>query len=73
MDAPYNLISTISPEKDKRIDEFDKHSKYIVKISAPTDLAETLHIYADNFFEAAHIITEFILYEEHPDIGKLDT
>ncbi len=73
MDVPYNLISTISPEKDKKIDDFDRHSKYIVKISAPTDLAETLYKYAENFFEAAHIITEFILYAEHPDIGKLDT
>lgn len=72
MDAPYNLISTISPAKGKRIDEFDKHSKYIVKISAPTDLSETLYRYSENFFEAAHIITEFILYAEHPDIGKLD-
>lgn len=25
------------------------------------------------FFEAAHKITEFILCENHPDIGKLDT
>lgn len=31
MEAPYILISTISPERDKRIDEFDKHSKYIVR------------------------------------------
>lgn len=68
MDVPYNLISTISPEKDKKIDDFDRHSKYIVKISAPTDLAETLYEYSENFFEAAHIITEFILYAEHPDI-----
>lgn len=30
MDAPYNLISVISPEKGKKIDDFDKHSKYIV-------------------------------------------
>ena len=61
MDVPYNLISTISPEKGKKIDDFDKYSKYIVKISAPDDLAETLYEYAGNFFEAAHIITEFIL------------
>lgn len=73
MDVPYNLISTISPEKGKKIDDFDKYSKYIVKISAPDDLAETLYEYAGNFFEAAHIITEFILYAEHPDIGKLNT
>lgn len=67
------MISTISPKKGKKIDDFDKHSKYIVKISAPTDLAEALYEYSENFFEAAHIITEFILYAEHPDIGKLNT
>ena len=73
MEVPYILISTICPENGKKIDEFDKHSKYIVKVSAPTDLAMTLFDYAENFFEAAHTITEFILYAEHPDIGKLDT
>lgn len=73
MEVPYILISTICPENGKKIDEFDKHSKYNVKVSAPTDLAMTLFDYAENFFEAAHTITEFILYAEHPDIGKLDT
>ena len=73
MEAPYILISTISPENGKKIDAFDKHSKYIVKVLAPTDLSEKLFEYAENFFEAAHKITEFILYAEHPDIGKLDT
>jgi len=73
VEVPYILISTICPEKGKKIDRFDKHSKYVVKVSAPTDLAEALFKYAEDFFEAAHIITEFILYAEHPDIGKLDT
>lgn len=73
MEVPQILISTISPEKGKKIGEFDKHSKYLVKMTAPTDLAEALFSYAENFFEAAHIITEFIMYAEHPDIGKLDT
>lgn len=72
MEVPHILILTITPEKGKKIDEFDKHSEYIVKMVAPTDLAETLFSYAENFFEAAHIITELILYAEHPDIGKLD-
>ena len=67
MEVPYILISTICPENGKKIDEFDKHSKYIVKVSAPTDFAMTLFDYAENFFEAAHTITEFILYAEHPD------
>lgn len=73
MEAPYTLISTITPEDGKIISDFDKHSKYLVKMVAPTDLAETLFQYAENFFDAAHIIKEFILYAEHPDIGKLDT
>lgn len=73
MEAPYIMISSIAPEKGKKIDWFDKHSKYVVKIPAPTDLAEALFKYSEDFFEAAHIITEFILYAEHPDIGKLDT
>lgn len=73
MKAPDILISTIYPEKNKKIDAFDKHSKYIVKVSAPTDLSEKLFEYGEYFFEAAHKITEFILNTEHPDIGKLDT
>ncbi|MBQ4521780.1 MAG: hypothetical protein IJA10_02365 [Lachnospiraceae bacterium] len=73
MEAPYILISTISPEKGKKLDAFDKHSKYVVKVFAPTDFSKTLFEYAEYFFEAAHKITEFILYAEHPDIGKLDT
>lgn len=73
MEAPYILISTISPKNGKKIDAFDKHSKYIVKVLAPADFSETLFEYAEYFFEAAYKITEFILYAEHPDIGKLDT
>ena len=73
MEPPYILISTIIPEKGKKINAFDKHSKYLVKVVSPTDLAETLFQYAVNFFEAAHIITDFILNTERPDIGKLDT
>ena len=73
MEPPYNLISTICPEKDKKIDKVDKRSKYSIRVYAPTDLSEALFEYAEYFFEAAHKITEFILYAEHPDIGKLDT
>lgn len=73
MEAPHILISTITPQKGKKIEAFDKHSKYLVKVEAPDDLSVTLFTYAENFFEAAHLITEFILYAEHPDIGKLDT
>ncbi|MDO4301872.1 MAG: hypothetical protein Q4D26_10830 [Clostridia bacterium] len=73
MEVPYNLISTIYPKKGEIIDAFDKYSEYIVKVVAPIDLTKALFQYAENFFEAAHIITEFILRAEHPDISKLDT
>lgn len=73
MEPPHILISTITPQKEMKIDDFNKYSKYIVKVVAPTDLSETLFQYAENFFEAAHIITKFILYAEQPDIAKLDT
>lgn len=42
MEAPYILISAISPESGKKVDVFDKHSKYITKVIAPTDLAAAL-------------------------------
>lgn len=73
MKTPDILITSIVPEKGKRIDDFNKHSIYLVKVTAPIDLAEKLFEYANNFFEAAHVITEFILYSGHRDIGKLDT
>lgn len=73
MEEPYNLISTIFPKKGTRIDEFNKHSKYLVKIIAPKDLTKSLFQYAENFYEAAHIITEFILKANRHDIAKLDT
>ena len=73
MEKPDILISTIIPKKGKKINAIDKHSKYIVKILAPKDLSEALFDYAEYFFEAAHQITEFILYADYPDIGKLDT
>ena len=66
-------ISMIIPIKGKTIDVVNKKSKYIVKILATTDLSEALFNYSKCFFEAAHKITEFILCENHPDIGKLDT
>lgn len=73
MEKPNILISTISPVRGKKINAIDRHSKYIVKVLAPTDLSEALFDYAECFFEAAHRITEFILHAEYPDIGKLDT
>lgn len=73
MEAPYNLLSIKMPEKDNKIDAVDKHSRYIVRVKSPTDLSVTLFTYAENFVEAAHLITKFILYAERQEIGKLDT
>ena len=50
MEAPYILISTISPEKGRKIDVFDKHTKYVSKVLAPTDFSKTLFEYAEYFF-----------------------
>lgn len=72
LEIPYNLITTISPVRGKKINTVNKKSKYVVKVMTPVELEETLFKYSENFFEAAHMITEFILYAEHPDIGKLD-
>ena len=72
MESSYNLIFTICPEKDKKIDGCDKYSKYVIRVYASVDLSESLFEYAEYFFDAAHKITEFILCEERLDIGKLD-
>ena len=67
MEVPYILISTICPENGKKIDEFDKHSKYIVKVSAPTDLAMTLFDYAENFLKP-HIQLQNLYYMQNIQI-----
>lgn len=72
-DAPYNLLSTKYPTKGKNITNFDRHSKYLVKVIATENLVKNLFEYAENFYEAAHRVTDFILNEEYSDIGKLDT
>lgn len=72
-DAPPSLISIKHPEKDKKLTDFDRYSKYLIKVEAQGSLEIKLYEYAERFYEAAHRITEFILYSEHPDIGKLDT
>lgn len=71
MEAPQSLISAMHPIKDKRINAFDINAKYITEVKATTELTEALWRYAENFYEAAHLITEFILDED--DIAKLDT
>ena len=63
----------IIPVKGKTLDKVNKGSKYIVKISAQTDLSEALFDYSECFFEAAYKISKSILYPTYPDIGKLDT
>ena len=67
------LISAIVPEAGNKINEFDKHSKYIVKIHAATKLESSLFEYAENFYKAAHMIAEFVLYKERRDTWKRDS
>lgn len=73
MEKPNILTSNLLPQKGKKIDSFDRNSKYIVKVLTPTDLASSLFEYAECFFEAANKITEYILYSDNINIGKLDT
>ena len=49
METPYIWTSTCLPQEGKKIDDCNKQSKYIVKVVSPTDLAEALFEYAENF------------------------
>lgn len=53
MKLPYSLISVIHPKKDEKIDSFDRHSKYLIKVLAPVELSKTLFQYSKNFFGVA--------------------
>lgn len=64
---------TNSMLRQKRIDEFDVKSKYIVNLIKPNDYSKALFEYSEYFYEAARIITEYILYDSRKDIRKLDT
>ena len=71
--AMENLKALIVPKAGNKINQFDKHSKYIVKIHAAIKLENSLFEYAENFYKAAHIIAEFILYKEIRDTWKRDS
>ena len=73
MGTPYSLVSSKMPQQGKKIDGFDKQSNYLVSIVPPVVLAKSLFEYAQNFFKAAHLIAEYVLLAERPDIAKLDT
>ena len=68
-----NLEALIVPKAGNKINQFDKHSKYIVKIHAAIKLENSLFEYAENFFKAAHMIAEFVLYKEIRDTWKRDS
>ena len=68
-----NLEALIVPKAGNKINQFDKHSKYIVKIHAATKLEDSLFEYAENFYKAAHMIAEFVLYKEIRDTWKRDS
>lgn len=72
-DVPFLLISTNYPENEKMITDLDNHPEYYVRIMAKDSLETDLIEYSKYFHKAAHLITDFVLHEEHPDIGKLDT
>lgn len=69
--ARYNSYSY--PIMGEKIDDWDKNSKYIIKITAPNDICVAFNEYASNFYNAAHTIASSLLETDHTDISKLDT
>lgn len=65
--------SYIYPQNGNRIDNLDKHTSYLVKIKAPTDVCLAFHEYSNAFHYAAHLIGSYLLETKLTDISKLDT
>ena len=68
-----NFNSNSYPIMGKQIDSWDRHSKYLVKIIAQEDQSIAFHQYSIDFYNAAHIITDYLLSAQHPNISQLDT
>ena len=51
----------------------DRKSKYLVRVTAPVDLAKAFYDYSENFHDAAHRIAVYLLETDHPSIAELDT
>lgn len=73
IDAPMSLTSDILPRKGVKLTDYDRCSRYLIRIRAQGSLETKLYEYAERFYDAAHYITDFVLNEKHPDIAKLDT
>lgn len=73
MNTPERLLSNMYPEKDTILDKFDRHSEYLVRIIAPTEISSECYSYARNFKYAAHLVTSYLLETDNPNIAQLDT
>lgn len=58
-------------DKNRKITEVS--SKYIVKITPPTDLAQSFYEYSKSFYKSAHSIASFLLETDRPNIAQLDS
>lgn len=61
------------PQSGQRIDSWDKHSKYIVRVIAPINIQEAFYEYGINFYNAAHLIASYLLETDDVNISELDT
>lgn len=60
-------------EFDKNRKITDVSSKYVLKITPPTDLAHSFYEYSQSFYKAAHSIASFLLETDKPNIAQLDS
>lgn len=51
----------------------DRKSKYLVRVTAPVDMAKAFYDYSEHFHDAAHRIAVYLLETDHPSIAELDT
>lgn len=58
------------PRKNANIMEYDKQSKYKFNLKCSGSISDNFSKFSDNFFKAAHTITEYILKRQR--VGELD-
>ncbi len=61
------------PTKGEKIDAWEKHSKYVIKIVAPKDIPIAFYEYSQNYYAAAHLVGSYLIETNLNDISKLDT
>jgi|LSQX01.1.fsa_nt_gb hypothetical protein len=67
----YNSYSY--PQNGTKIDDWNKDSKYVIKMTRPSDICLAFNRYASDFYNAAHTVASSLLETDNTDISKLDT